>query len=975
MLAAQTKGSRHRGIGNYSLGLARGLCEGLASTGEAVFLTADGAHGESVAEIRRHFSGVVPSHRIKTIHVPKCEPFALITKGSSAGLHAAALDWAYGKINPDVLHYSSIFENDVRFPSPAGGAAAVSSTTLYDLIPFVYSDRYLSNPVISGWYHDRLLLLKRFDLLFSISASARNDAIKHLSIDPARIVNIMGACDARFTVGEVSHSECDALWAKYGIRRPFLMFTGGADWRKNLEGAIRSYALLDGEIRRRFCLAIVCAVNPTERSRLRQLAASCGLSDSDLIITGFVSNEDLLSLYRTAHAFVFPSFYEGFGLPPLEAMSCGVPTIVADNSSLPEIVGRRDALFDAGSDWSIAEAMHKVLTDESYRRDLREKGLERAKLFTWERSASLVISAWRDAFAAKKAGQPQAYAIGAPHLRMAFVSPLPPEKSGIADYSAELLRDLGAHFEIDLFTTAARVTDDYLSSSFRIFPAKELKTRKAEYDIVVYQVGNSDFHAHMFDLMNSVPGVVVLHDFYLSGVMAHINAYGGGASRALNGMLNAGGTAVIEGWKYRGRHEALFDSPCNESVFESALGVIVHSKHSLELLAHYKPEGVSAPVYLVPHLRQVNPGASDASAKSNAREALKIDADEVVVCSFGHLAETKCIETIISGFDNLCRGRNHRFRMRLVFAGNLASGEYADKVKSLLNSVGCSDRVNITGFLDEGDYRRWLLAADMAIQLRQNTRGETSGAVLDCMSCGVPVIVNDYAGFKDYPADCVHFIATVPSVDGVSSALAHLADSLDVRRQLGEKSKSYLQDNHHPVKIAAGYRDAIFDALGKARCRDFSKLRFAHMKSASIDADTFGEWCERLTAEEPVLRASAIFIDITNHADGRAVRALDLREALVSTGRWGAGTNFIPVRRDKGADEYEVCVLSPGGGVDGLGIRVRFQHGDSLLLPGVSASAVMNDAFWAHLGARGIVVYGVELEIKTKGMIACFNGA
>ena len=116
-----------------------------------------------------------------------------------------------------------------------------------------------------------------------------------------------------------------------------------------------------------------------------------------MVFTGYVPDEDLPGLYNAADLFVFPSLYEGFGIPPLEAMSCGTPVITSNTSSLPEVIGDAGIMVDPHHIDGLAEAMHRVLTDEALRKGMIEKGLQRAKLFSYEKEARETLKVYREA--------------------------------------------------------------------------------------------------------------------------------------------------------------------------------------------------------------------------------------------------------------------------------------------------------------------------------------------------------------------------------------------------------------------------------------------------------------------------------------------------------------------------------------------------------------------------------------------------
>jgi glycosyltransferase involved in cell wall biosynthesis len=140
-------------------------------------------------------------------------------------------------------------------------------------------------------------------------------------------------------------------------------------------------------VRAQHQLAIVCALGDADRNRLLALAASAGLGADELVLTGFVPEQDLIACYRACKAFVFPSLHEGFGLPVLEAMKCGRAVIAGNRSSLPEAVGYSEALFDPTNVQSIAAKITEVLTDAEFCAALERHGLEQAKKFSWEKTA------------------------------------------------------------------------------------------------------------------------------------------------------------------------------------------------------------------------------------------------------------------------------------------------------------------------------------------------------------------------------------------------------------------------------------------------------------------------------------------------------------------------------------------------------------------------------------------------------------
>ena len=249
-------------------------------------------------------------------------------------------------LQPDIVHFSGLFEglgdDAVTCVKPADG---LTSATLYDLIPLIWKSQYLRSEHIRRWYFAKIAHLKSCHLLLAISESSRKEAVELLNIANDRIVTVPPAVNSCFRPLVISPMQEAALRARYGIKRPFIMYTGGIDFRKNIEVLIDAYAQLPINLRLVHQLAIVCSVHDNERQRLQQHAAKAGLNGNEVVLTGFVSDDDLIALYNLCRLFVFPSLHEGFGLPALEAMACGAAVIGSNTSSIPEVIGRRDALL------------------------------------------------------------------------------------------------------------------------------------------------------------------------------------------------------------------------------------------------------------------------------------------------------------------------------------------------------------------------------------------------------------------------------------------------------------------------------------------------------------------------------------------------------------------------------------------------------------------------------------------------------
>jgi glycosyltransferase involved in cell wall biosynthesis len=390
MQGTQTE-SRYRGIGRYCLAATRALvelCRGVHETTLLFNAALDGID-QAVEEIAGD-GGQVRRRAVGPIRNTSFDNRANDARRNAAErVFTHALDIE----RPDVVWLGSVVEgflDDAIVPHAPPEAFTVA--TLYDLIP-LHDAGYLGQARPRDWYMHRLGILQRSDLLLAISEWVRADAIERLGVDPDRIVSIGAGVDARFYPPAPGTDHSPILDERFGIKRPFVMYNGGFDKRKNVPALIEAYASLPEALRAEHVLVIVGRADALARDRFADTVAAGRLRTDEVIFTGFVSDDDLVSLYQACALFVFPSEREGFGLAPLEAMACGAPTLVNDATSLPEVVGNPEALFDARQPGAMAARIEAVLTDAGLATRLRDSGLDRASHFTWHAVASRALSA------------------------------------------------------------------------------------------------------------------------------------------------------------------------------------------------------------------------------------------------------------------------------------------------------------------------------------------------------------------------------------------------------------------------------------------------------------------------------------------------------------------------------------------------------------------------------------------------------
>jgi len=745
------------------------------------------------------------------------------------------------ELRPDVVHLSSLFEglgDDTLTSIDSFANISPTAVTLYDLIPLIQPDEHLKEAVVASWYQRKVDHLRRAQLWLAISECSRRDGIDRLNLPDEWVVNIGAAADSIFRPMDYSPDEQEALRRRHGLSRPFVMCTGVIEQRKNIEGLISAYARLPSNVRARHQLAVVSKANPEQIEGLTRLARVRGLQHEELVLTGFVPDGDLVALYNLCEVFVFPSWHEGFGLPALEAMSCGAATIGANTSSVPEVIGRDDALFDPRNIDDIAGKLCSVLTDEAFRQDLRRHALQQAKQFSWTKTARRAIEAFERLDRHSRGANATRIALSNDcRARLAYISPLPPQRSGIADYSAELLPELTRHYDIEVIVNQSVVDDPWIRANLPIRDVSWFDQNADRYDRVLYHFGNSTYHQHMFGLLERHRGIVVLHDFFLGNVIAHVDGVGdapGSWDTAL--YVSHGYHAVRERILAQDPADIAWKYPANLAVLQQADGVIVHSEFARELADFWYGDRYSLDWSTIPLLRAQREGYT----RADARKALGLHDHDFLVCCFGMMGPTKLNLRLIDAWLGSALAADDN--CRLVFVGERDQGKYGADCSAALSKKAGANRIRSTGFVPPSLYRNYLAAADIAVQLRALSRGETSAAVLESMSYGLPTVVNALGAATELPADCIFRLPDPFSSGELVAALELLWQDRSLRLAIGERARAYVRTDHSPRAIADQYAVAIerFNRTGTRACIARLADGIAQIDAERPEAET--EW-------------------------------------------------------------------------------------------------------------------------------------
>jgi glycosyltransferase involved in cell wall biosynthesis len=796
--AAQTE-SRFRGIGRQ----ARALAKALIAQGGAhdIHLLFNARLRDGLDELFAELGSLVPAGNITLFEVP--DPVAERDRGNLWRTYAAEFlrEAAIARLKPDVVHIASLFEGYVDDAVTSIGrlqAPHATAVTLHDLIPLADPARYLSEELPRRHWLRRAQFLKRADLLLSVSEHSRGEAIERLHIDPARIAVVSGGVEAKFRP-LVDAGGSAALRARYQLDRPFVFYVGAVDPRKNVELIFAAFAQLPERLRAEHDLAFAGRLFEEEIGTLRVAAARCGIPATQLRFCQHVPEADLIGLYGLCSAFVFPSVHEGFGLPALEAMACGAPTLAARATSLVEVVANDALMFDPTVPDELAAKLERLLTDPEFAESARAWGSARAVALSWDEVGRKALAALE---ALHAANAPRSARPLARKPLLAFVSPLPPARTGIADYGAELLPELARFYEIECVVAEPAQSDEWIIANFPIRDLSFFERNAHRYDRIVYAFGNSHFHAHMIGLLRNHPGVVLLHDFHLSDLLDWMSGTGVAPyDDFFRELYRTHGLTGLLVERRDGRRAAVRSLPCNEVAFSAATGVIVHSRYSLEQAKALYGEAIADKISVIPHLRALDPAPDRAAA----RKRLGLEPEDFVLCSFGIVTERKRSRDLFDAW--LASAASKRPGSRLVFVGENLAGPYGESLVRAI-AAGTGD-VRITGYASREQYRDYLAAADLAVQLRTESRGETSGTVLDCLAVGLPTIINAHGPTAEIPDTVVIKLADDFAVEDLTDAIDQVQSSAALRKILAERGRDHIAAAHDPRVVGEAFERAI----------------------------------------------------------------------------------------------------------------------------------------------------------------------
>jgi glycosyltransferase involved in cell wall biosynthesis len=641
---------------------------------------------------------------------------------------------------------------------------------VYDLVPLLFPDRYLARDRARRQYHDALRVLRGSDHLFAISRATRRDTIRHAAVDPLRIDCIYGDIDhaKRALMAEPSTATAHVP-ARHGLTGRYCVCVGGGDWRKNLDVAVQAFARFRRD-HPGHQLAIVCKLPPARIAELRRQAAAAGLPAEAVVCTGYVPDEELVALVRHAELLVYPSLYEGLGLPVLEAYGCGTPVVGSDSSSVAELVLPALAC-DPEDPTAIAATMARLVTSPGLREESLAFGRRLlADELGWGRAAERVLDRIRSQ---RRGESPPATAAPRAKPRLAVIAALPPARTGIAPYSLRYLQ--GDAWETCFYEAGdaprlavpAGVRAGNRVLPAEVFPAAALRGR---HDTAIFVLGNSPHHVAVLDALMRSRGTLPRRLAYLheAALDSLFRAWlGPDVARLPSPSPSPSPAPAAAAWIGRSLAAKPALASCLRLLIERGEldGLIVNSTACRDLVLHALGDQARGLTIDVVH----NPIADlPDHLRDPARGGPTRAEDELRIGSFGLAGDTKRLDVVARAVTILRRRRP----ARLLVAGWEARSYCRRAGLAALAGVEVLDAP------DDDTLISAMRSVDLAVQLRSPTFGESSGVVSQLLAIGTPLVVNDEGSFAELPPD----VATLVAADCSPADLAAAIESAAGRR-------------------------------------------------------------------------------------------------------------------------------------------------------------------------------------------------
>jgi FkbM family methyltransferase len=658
-----------------------------------------------------------------------------------------------------VFHIASLFEPvPLHRIWPRGLRSLRLVVTLYDLIPFIFTDHYLLSADERRWYHTRLQVLRQADRVLTISEATARDAIERLGLASNRVVVAGGGAPEIFEPpADAARALAELSEHLPSVRAGYVLYTGGLDPRKNLDALLTAYAGLPAALRRKHQLVVLGALTAAQGRLLESRATELGIVE-DTFFPGFVADNILVLLYQAATLSVFPSLYEGFGLPVAEAMACRTPVLVAATSSLLELVTSEEALFNPYDVGSIRSAIERALTDAELLARLSVARLD--DRHTWREVAGRTARVYEEV---ARLHRPRL----SPRPRIALAAPA---GGRVRAADNAIIDALSERCDVDLFVDDGRRIE--APTDVQVRTLSSVGDAPLSYDLVLLRVDAARRLSLPLPVAQA-SSVVLARDVTLAG-LAHLMPLDGDGKLAKVDAFDAT-RQMIE-------HVGLF---------------VVESKYAEQLARLCAAPEDEAKIVRVPCSYPPPDGVSE-----ERRPGL--------VATFGFGRPIRGLPTLLRAFAEVAATREDA---ELVIAGQLPR-RGRKWAREQIADLGLSRRVRLVEDGVEGTASQLLRRASVAVQLFGSPlEASTEAVIAPCLAAGLPTIATNVGAVREVPDRCVVKLEAGTEARLVARQILDLLADEPRRRSLHLAGLVRAGD-HSPARAANALRTALGPMLG-----------------------------------------------------------------------------------------------------------------------------------------------------------------
>jgi glycosyltransferase involved in cell wall biosynthesis len=746
-------------MGKYSFALLKTLLSEhcMDVSGDVVLIFND------TTDIPDEINSLVDSNdSVRKMCLPLIVPSGDVASGSveparqaNKKLLTERLEEALGNGNYDYMILALYVEDACStFPASTGQKLLV----YYDAIPYLYFDRYKQfDGYFDNFYLPHTATVYEATKLLTISKTVTNDLRLTFGIPEEKIFTINGAAIVRAT--ETSKKPKLTI-----TKEQYVLMPTGQELRKNNPRAVRAFDKFNRSSERKLKLVITSQFTKEERDRLTAI-------NENVVFSGNVSESEMKWLFDNAKLILFPSEYEGLGLPLLEAVDSNKKIACSDISVFREMSTAGFFFFDPQSEESITETLTRASSTELKEREAEYKNIQ--KQYTWEESARLFNKAFRAPIIPPKSKK-----------KIAILCPDPSGFSAVGKVVAESHAWYTEYFDVTYYFDRGLnhriIRPNPLPA---LAPCKKASDFNAEdynqFDAVIYHIGNSEYHLDSIHAALAMPGYIILHDTFLDGAFSNLlnMGYISGERRELEGRLDE----LLEKGEVKGSYLT--------TLVNNAYGVLVHSNYAKQVVRSRLLKGARCGVVKV-NLPVTSPVFANIVKPSRER---------VTISFAGIIANVKGIDMVV---DIANSGEYNGVTINIFGFSAVEQGQL-----ELLKTL---PHVNVITNPSDFIFRNYMAASDIIMNVRTAYRGETSMTTLEAMSFGDTVLVRDIGWYSELPEGTVVKVASpehsIPQLDLI------LSDS--AKREMIRANASQYIRLHHTHK---GYALGMYNLIEKQK--------------------------------------------------------------------------------------------------------------------------------------------------------------